>query len=107
MRVALPVPSVDQQGGIHMFRKSIAALVTLGTLSLGAVQSYAEETWGEKIENQADEAKKDTKKGVRKAKKGVRNATGNEDRGKDAKESLENAGDDVGTGAKKLKRKVD
>jgi len=79
-----------------------------GLMASGIIPSArAEETVGEKIENAGGDAKKDTKKSWRKAKRKHRKATGANNVGKDIKDSAEQAGDEVGHGAKKIKRKAD
>lgn len=86
--------------------------ITLGVAALWLAAgeglcAFAEETTGEKIENKVDEAKKDIKKSGRKVKRKVRNATGHGSLGKDIKDAGKDFGDEVETGAKKLKRKAD
>ena len=67
----------------------------------------AEETAGEKVQNTTDDVVRGTKKTGRKAKKKVRDATGNRSRKEDAKDRMRNAGDEVEDSAKEVKRKVD
>jgi peptidoglycan hydrolase CwlO-like protein len=90
-------------------KKTILSVLVCAAMSLtyGLNAVHAEETTGEKIEDKASEVKKDTKKSGRKFKKSVRDATGNHSATDDAKDSLNNAGDDISHGAKKIKNKVD
>jgi hypothetical protein len=84
--------------------------ITAALFTVTAGMSYsarAEETAGEKVQNAGDEAWKDTKKGGRKLKKKTRDATGNSSVKEDVKDSANNAGDSLETGAKKVERKVD
>ncbi len=90
-------------------QKKIALISALSLLGLAALTSpsWADETVGEKIESKAEDTKNATKKNWRKAKKKVRDATGNSNVGEDIKDGAKNVGDDVSSGAKKLKNKVD
>ncbi len=92
-----------------MFRKALRFL-TIGSVALmtGLVSfAFAEETTIEKVQAATGDAKVSTKKAARKVRKKVRDATGNDSVVKDAKDSLNNAGDDVSNAAKKAKNKVD
>jgi hypothetical protein len=82
-----------------------AASMAFGYFS--AAVTLAEETTGEKIQNHVDDAKKDTKKTFRKAKRKTRDAMGNGSIVKDAKDGIDDASDEITTGAKKIKRKAD
>lgn len=84
-----------------------AALAMAGFYFMHSTVAYAEETNGEKVENHMDEAKKDVKHHARKAKRKVRNATGNHSTTEDVKDATKDAGDSVSTEATKLKRKAD
>jgi len=76
-------------------------------LLLTGPSSFADETTGEKIENRVDEAKKDFKKSGRKAKRNFRHATGRDSLKEDIKDAGKDIGDELDTGAKKIKRKAD
>lgn len=67
----------------------------------------AKETTGEKMQNAAEDAGNDMKQEGRKARKKMRDHSGHGDAGKDTKDALRNAGDEIETGARKAKRKVD
>ena len=94
--------------------KSSAILKTLSTLGLIALiagaasipDSRADDTMETKVKNTAEDAKTNSKKKVRKGKKAVRDATGNGDVVKDAKDSINNAGDDIKGSANKLNNKA-
>ena len=86
----------------------LVALALLTSLSLPPVEMViAEETMVEKIENKAEKVGKDTKKNYRKAKKKVRDATGNSSVTEDLKDTSKNIGDELEHQGKKIKRKVD
>jgi hypothetical protein len=76
-------------------------------LVLAAFPLIADETTGEKIQNEAGEANKNLKKEGRHLKKKIRDRTGHHSMGKDIKDSSKNAADEAEHQAKKLKRKVD
>lgn len=88
----------------QMNRPLALALILL--LPFSAV-SFAEETVGEKVESSAREGKTSTKKGWRKTKKKVRDATGNSSITEDTKDAAKNVGDSVSDTAKDVKNKVD
>jgi hypothetical protein len=81
-----------------------ALVVTL--LGAGISKLLAEETPGDKIQNQADEAKKNLKKSGRKVKKDFRDATGKSSIKKDIQDDAKNLKDEAETKGKKIKRKV-
>jgi hypothetical protein len=89
--------------------------VLLGLIVLGAVVGsqwmtstvFANETIVEKAENKVDDVKRKADHDVRKAKREARKAAGTDNLGKDIKDKAQDFDEDVNTGAKKLKRKVD
>ncbi len=85
----------------------LSLLAITGLTALISIPLLSETTTTEKIQNQADETGKDIKKGARKVKKKVRDATGNESLTEDIKDAGKNAGDEIETKAKKIKRKID
>ena len=90
--------------------KTLMALLAGVVFFLAAgvsLTAVANETTGEKIESKMDETGKDMKKSGRKMKRKIRNATGRGSLGKDLKDAGNDAGDEIDTGAKKLKRKAE
>ncbi len=93
----------------------LSMIVLAAMAATNGFSAFAEETAGEKIENKAGEIAKDTKKGARKAKRKMRNATCTDERraaGKcgvkhDVKDSLNDAKDEVKHSADVLENKVD
>ncbi len=89
---------------------AVAKFLTLASFTLVLLpfsRVLAETTTTEKIQNEADEAGKEIKKGARKVKKKVRDATGNESITEDIKDAGKNVGDEIKTKAKKIERRVD
>ena len=76
-------------------------------MTLFSISTLADETASEKTQTAADSAGRNTKQTVRKAKKKIRDKTGQQDRVKDAKDNAQSAGEDVSDKAKELKRKAD
>ena len=70
-------------------------------------QAVAEETTVEKVENKLDDAQTAAKIQVRKQKKAIREATGNESLKEDARDAALNAQDRISNEARKIKRKLD
>jgi hypothetical protein len=70
-------------------------------------QTFAEETVGEKMEANGRETKTSIKKGARKVKKNVRDATGRSSIVEDTKDSLRNSRDETSDKLKEIKNKVD
>jgi polyhydroxyalkanoate synthesis regulator phasin len=66
----------------------------------------AADTAETQVKNQYEDAKTGTKKGVRKMKRKVRRATGNDNVAKDAKDSLHDATDSLENTEKKLENKA-
>jgi hypothetical protein len=83
---------------------AIAFSLLIGSVSSWDTKALANSDVGTKLQNDADDAKRDTKKTGRKAKKKVRDATGHGSVKKDAEDSVNNLKDDVSTEGKKLKR---
>lgn len=84
------------------------ALTTVTLLFLaGSPYAMAELTTKEKVQNEIDDVKTETRTSVRKYKKELRDATGNEDRIQDAKDAVLNAKDHAINEAKKAKRALD
>jgi len=81
--------------------------LAIGIHRTTANKLFAEETTGEKIQNKAGDVNVGAKKTVRKAKKKIRDATGNHSLKEDIKDQARNAGDSIENTAKKIKRKVD
>jgi uncharacterized membrane protein YtjA (UPF0391 family) len=63
----------------------------------------ADDSTGAKVQKSADDASTSVKKGTRTAKRKVRKATGNDNIAKDAKDKVNDAGDDISNSAKKAK----
>jgi uncharacterized protein (DUF2141 family) len=99
----------------------VASLIPTRKLSVGALtfavfaahlnwlppRAQANETAVESVQNSVGDAKTDTKKGGRSAKKKIRDATGNGSMTEDVKDTAKNAGDDISNTASKVKRKAD
>lgn len=81
--------------------------LTLGLLNTVTTPTRAEETTGEKIQNNVDNATRNTKKTYRKTKKQIRDSTGNSSIKEDLHDDIRNLDDSTGDAVKKLKRKVD
>ena len=88
-----------------LLRPITLALLIATPIIAGSV--YAEETTGEKVSETARDVKKNTKKNYRKAKKNVRDATGNGSVVEDVKDGTKNVGDSIENSAKDVKNKVD
>ena len=95
---------------------SVPTFAATGAVTaLIVMTSHAEENLGEKVEEKAGEVKKDAKAVGRKMKKKVRDVNCTSERKMngecgvvpDAKDALNNAGDNIEHGAKKVKNKVD
>lgn len=86
--------------------KKPALVIAFLALSLSG-GAFAETTTAEKAENAVQDAKTGSKKAVRKVKKGIRDATGNESAKEDLKDSAKNAGDELSDATKKAENKVD
>jgi hypothetical protein len=84
----------------------LTAIVVAGAGFLFLEAAKAEETTGDKIQNKTDDAVRATKKGGRKMKKQVRDATGHHSLKEDLKDESKNAGDAAVDAGKKVKRKV-
>lgn len=82
---------------------ALGAVCTVGMLA----PAFADETATEKAATAKDEAVKDAKQEGRKAKKKLRDATGNSSIKKDAQDAAQNVGDELEAGARKAKRKAD
>ena len=70
-------------------------------------QSFADESTTEKVQNTGTDIKRDTKKNVRKMKRRIRKATGNDTVGKDIKDGANDLGDTIDAAATKAKRKTE
>ncbi len=68
--------------------------------------THADESIGDKVANQSGDAATNTKKALRKARRKVRDGTGNHSTMKDAEDVSNNVSDEVSNGAKKIRRKV-
>jgi len=69
--------------------------------------SHAEESDTNKVKDAVGDTATDTKKAVRKGKRHVRKATGNDNAVKDAKDKVNDAGDDLSNESDKAKRKAE
>ncbi len=85
----------------------VSAAFLLSSVLFAATPLRAEETVGEKVQNAAGDVKTSVKKSHRAAKRHTRKALGNDSVLKDAKDKVQDTGDDLSNDAKKLKRKVD
>ena len=91
-------------------RKYVEKGLLCGVLALLATAGsgvWADEDMGEKIANKADDVKKDARIGKRRAARETRDAAGKGSMAKDIGDGVENTKDEVATGAKKMKRKMD
>lgn len=85
----------------------IALLLFLtATLTFSFEDAYSEESIGDRVANQSGDVSTNTKKAPRKARKKVRDGTGNQSTTQDIQDATNNAGDEVSNSAKKIKRKV-
>ena len=83
----------------------LSAIFTLSII-LFTWPAHADDKPATTVKNEASDAKTNTKKNWRKTKRKVRKATGNDTVGKDVKDSVNDAGDDINNAAKKTKNKV-
>ena len=89
---------------IRLVSKILVALAVV-VLFAPAVSS-AEDTLETKVKDQSSDTKTSVKKGVRHMKKGARKATGTDTPVKDAKDHLNDAGDDIQNTTHKLENKA-
>jgi hypothetical protein len=75
-------------------------------LSSRSQVAVAEESVGDKMQDAAGDAKTDMKKAGRGLKQTGRKAVGKDNIAKDAKDKMNDVGDDVSNGAEKAKRKA-
>jgi hypothetical protein len=105
------------KGDSKMNKKKVFKLLMNVSLLLGVAlcssqfsslleKAHAEDSTKTKLQNDADDAAKDSRKTVRKAKKKVRDNTGHGSVKKDMQDSAADVQDDVSTETKKLKRKA-
>jgi len=88
-----------------MFIRIIASLVTIAALgSVILPIAKAEESTTNKVKDSVDDATTKAKKTARAEKRKVREATGTDNLGKDAKDKVNDVGDDVSNSANKVKR---
>lgn len=88
----------------------LLALASFAAASINVTSTLAEETTGEKIQNEAGDMKTETKKGVRSTKRKVRRTMKKDtvDRDmKDMKDYSRDASDEIENEAEKAKRKID
>lgn len=88
--------------------RGIVGVMLASTLALGlAAAPFAHaEDFGNKAADATGDVKTQTKKSVRTAKRNVRKATGNDSAVKDARDSVNDAGDQMQNDAAKAKRKA-
>ena len=93
------------QSNPRFARIAVAGLISMAILA--GSQARAEETLSEKAATQVDEAKTSVKKKARKVKRQHRKATGSDNVALDAKDAANDAGNEIGTTARKVVRKAD
>ena len=71
------------------------------------VSAQADESANTTIKNSSEDVKASTKKTVRNIKRKTRKAAGTDTAGKDIKDSVNDAGDDINKNAKKTKNKIE
>ena len=84
-----------------------SAALLLSSVLLTASPLNADETIGETVQNKVGDIKTNVKKSNRAAKRQTRKALGKDTVLKDARDKVQDTGDDLNNDAKKLKRKVD
>ena len=87
-----------------IFLPSLMMFSSLG-LNLDLGIAWADESVGNKVQDQVGDTKTGTQKLVRTTKRKVRKATGNDSVLKDAKDKANDADDDLSNSADKMKRK--
>ena len=80
-------------------------LALMGGYGLNSVV-HAEESASDHVKDAGTDLKKDSQKSMRKMKRHGRKATGNDNVGKDAKDKVNDAADDINATATKTKRKL-
>lgn len=96
------------KGGKSLLKSLVFAFsaITFATSYSPAIV-HAEETTVEKVQNKLDDVQTDAKIHMRKQKKAVREATGNESVKEDLRDAALNTQDRISNEARKLKRKLD
>ena len=92
------------------YKKWISRLTALAVYAAGIPAtlhlSHADESISDKAADAGTDLQKNTSKMVRKGKRHMRKATGNDNAVKDSRDKLNDMGDDLSAGAKKTRRKI-
>lgn len=88
-------------------RRFMSVILACSTLALQPRFVHAGETPSEQFKDRVGDTNTDAKKAIRKQKRKIRKATGNDSLKKDVEDHANDVKDDVSNSADKLKRKMD